>query len=274
MRRNLLRVSASPVYMIILFILVMLGIRTIATVPPGHVGVLYLFGNVDTSRHLSEGWNWKNPLASKIDMSVRYQEMSMTQNDGIIAIANDGLNITVDITVRYRLESDLAPVMFQEVGIGYAESLLSPSVRTAVRDAVAVYESQDIYADQREEFSAMVFNNLLVEIEGFAIEIDRVQIRSITLPSAIRDAIDQKLQAEQEMERMEHVLAIEGQEAERREIEATGIAAANEIINQTLTAEYLSWYYITKLESVFESDNNTVVIMPFDQGLIPLLNVQ
>lgn len=263
------------VFLLVLFAMVLLVMtRSVSCIPAGHVGVLSVFGNVDTDKHLSEGFNWKNPLASVAKMSIRTQEMSMTAQDGITALANDGLNITVDVTVRYRLDPDRAAETFQTVGMRWDRVILAPSLRTAVRDAASLYTSQSIYADEREAFSAVVQTNLANEIGAYAIIIDRVQIRSIELPQAIRNAIDAKLEAEQEMERMQHVLAIETQTAEQRRIEAQGIADANEIINETLTPSYLQWFYISKLQAVLDGDNNTVVIMPFDQELVPMLNVR
>ena len=248
--------------------------RSISCVPAGHVGVLSVFGNVDTDKHLVEGFNIKNPLASVAKMSIRTQEMSMTGADGITALANDGLNITVDVTVRFRLNPDHAPEMFQGVGMRWVNIILGPSLRTAVRDAASLYTSQAIYADDREAFCEMVSLNLDEELGNYAIIIDRVQIRSIQLPSAIREAIDEKLEAEQEMERMEHVLSIESKTAEQRRIEAQGIADANEIINRTLTPEYLQWYYINTMSNLAGSNNTTWVLMPFDSGLVPMMNLK
>ena len=106
------------------------------------------------------------------------------------------------------------------------------------------------------------------------IELEQVLLRDVKLPSQVTDAIEKKIQAKQQAEQMQYVLQKEGQEAERKRVEAGGIADAQRIINKDLTREYLQWKYITTLSDLAHSENTTFVITPFDQGLIPMLNMQ
>ena len=109
------------------------------------------------------------------------------------------------------------------------------------------------------------------EYASRGIILENVLLRDVTLPPEVTAAIDRKISAKQTAESMEYVLAKETKESERKKIEAQGITDAQQIISQSLTAEYLQWKYVTTLGELASSNNTTFVITPFDQKLVPYL---
>ena len=97
-------------------------------------------------------------------------------------------------------------------------------------------------------------------------------LRNVELPQKVREAIDEKIAAEQRAQQMVYVLQKERQEAERKQVEATGVAEAQRIINSTISNSYLQWKYIETLKELVNSPNNSFVIAPYDQKLVPMLN--
>jgi len=153
------------------------------------------------------------------------------------------------------------------------EKIVRPAVRSAIRNQAANYLAADIYSQKREELRRAIENEVKGELKNRGVVLERVLLRNVELPTKLQQAINEKLAAEQEAQRMKFVLQRERQEAERRQIEANGIAKSNQIIGKSLSKEYLQWYYITALERLINSPNNTVIILPFDQKLTPLLQV-
>jgi regulator of protease activity HflC (stomatin/prohibitin superfamily) len=153
-----------------------------------------------------------------------------------------------------------------------------PAARTAIRNTTVRYMAVEIYSDKREEVQDEISLGLDADFAERGIELEKVLLRNISLPPKVKNAIEVKLEAEQEAQKMEFVLLKEIKEAERKKIEASGIANAQEIIAKSLIGErgraYLSWKYLENLKNLYESPNNTILISPFDKSFIPLLSVK
>ncbi len=253
----------------------------IVQVGAGEVGVQSLFGSVQ-ERVLYSGLSVVNPLVNVEKMDVKTQAYTMSSihdeglqkgDDAITTLSSDGLTLKLDLTVWYRLSSEDAPQVYRTIGVDYIEKIVRPAIRTSIRDVSVGYSATDIYSSKREDFVRDVTKNLERAFEGRGIILERVLLRNVELPEKVRMAIDEKIAAEQRSQQMVYVLQKERQEAERKRVEAQGVSDAQKIVSQTITTPYLQWNYIQVMKELVNSPNHTFIVAPFDQKLVPLLNL-
>ena len=257
---------------------------SIVQIGPGEVGVPILFGQVQ-GNILKSGLNLINPLmeVEKLDVKTQAYTMSGTndqdvneirssKSDPIQTLSSDGLTLLLDVTVWYRLSAEDAPNIIRTIGTGYESKIVLPAIRTAIRDVAVNFVATDIYSSKRDDYVNDVAKKLEKSFEGRGIILEKVLLRNVELPQKVREAIDEKISAEQRAQQMVYVLQKERQEAERKTVEAQGVAEAQRIINSTISNSYLSWKYIETLKELVNSPNNSFVITPYDQKLIPMLN--
>jgi regulator of protease activity HflC (stomatin/prohibitin superfamily) len=251
------------------------------TVPPGELGVKVFFGDVD-SEVLTNGFHIVNPLTEVVRMEGRTQAYTMSAkasegqvqgDDAIDVLSKDGLTLRLEVTVQYHLSPPGAPKVYSTLGQDYVEKVVRPETRSALRDAAVSFAATGLYSTDRSRFVALVKERLLQAFGTRGITLENVLLRDIQLPEKVRAAIDEKISAEQEAQKMEYVLQREQQEAERKRVEAAGISDAQKIIAGSLTNQYLQYNYISTLKELVNSKNSTFVITPFDQKLTPLLNM-
>ncbi|MCM8781021.1 MAG: prohibitin family protein [Candidatus Omnitrophica bacterium] len=214
----------------------------VRVVPAGYVGIVDFFGRV-SPQPLSSGLHLVNPLAKVVILSVRTQESMEIMN----VPSKEGLNVSLDVSVLYRLDPRKAVEVYKTIGPEYKTIVLVPQFRAASRGVTVGYEAKALYTSEREMLAQTIFDSLKNLVGERGIIIERVLLRGMTLPSTVSQAIEQKLKAEQEAERMKFVLQRETQEAERKRIEAAGIRDAQEIIAQSLTSQYLHYLWINTL---------------------------
>jgi regulator of protease activity HflC (stomatin/prohibitin superfamily) len=222
----------------------MLGLvfSTVRFVPAGHVGVVDFFGKVSPNA-LNSGINFINPLARVIDMSTRTQE-----NMEIMPVpSQEGLTINLDVSALYKLDPAKAVDIYRTVGSDYKEIVLVPQFRAAARGVTVSHDAKALYTSEREVLSLAILESLKGLVGDRGIIIERVLLRGMQLPQTVSAAIEQKLKAEQEAERMKFILQRETQEAERKRVEAAGIRDAQTIINESLTSQYLHYLWINTL---------------------------
>ncbi len=267
---------------IIGIVILILLISSIRIVQPGYVGVKVLLGSVDKSA-LRNGIHLVIPIVNLVKMDVRTQSYTMSimstegqkiGDDAIRALTKDGLSIDLDVTVWYKLMPSEAPNVYQNIGADYVSKIVRPAIRTAIRDVAVKYSVVEIYSKKRSEVTSGIQEELVKSFTERGVICERVLLRNVQLPLKVRNAIEEKLSAEQAAQQMVYVLQKSTQEAERKRIEARGIADYQKIITYSLTPRYLQWYYIQNLQEVVKGKGNSTVIMPFDKGLTPLLNIK
>ncbi len=214
----------------------------VRVVPAGYVGIVDFFGNVSKTP-LNSGLNLVNPLARIIPMSIRTQEDKETMS----VPSKEGLNVALDMSVLYRLDPEKAVDVYKTIGPYYTEVILLPQYRAAARGVTVAHEAKALYTSEREMLAQAIEESLVKLIAGRGIIVERVLLRAITLPTTVSGAIEQKLRAEQEAERMKFVVQKETLEADRKRVEATGIRDAQAIINQSLTDQYLHYLWVNTL---------------------------
>ncbi len=186
----------------------------------------------------------------------------------IPVLSNDGLQLLVDISVGYKIKQDKACDAFIEYRDIF-ENLVKPTVRSAIRTLFARFKGTDYY-EKRQEVEQQIVK-ALESLNNPYFEIVQVNIRNIQLPEEVLKAIERKITAKQEAERMQYVLEKEKLEAERKIVEARGLAESQRIINNSLSDKYLRWYYITTMKELADNDNSKIIIMPYDQQMLPLM---
>ena len=261
------------------FVILILLFSAVVTIPAGHVGVYDLFGVVDDSEY-SPGLHLKNPLARVTTMSVKTQEytMSWVSNEGaktgidvISALTKEGLSVDLDITILYRLNSVKASNVYKEIGTDYISVIVRPQIRTVIREVVAQYEAKQIYSQDRTVISQQIYDQLEPELSLRGIILERVLLRHVQLPTELTNAIEDKLKAEQMIEKKRFEVQTEIEEANRKIVEAEGIANATRIIKESLRAspEYLTYLWLQKLEN----HNSVVYVMDGEVGLPIFKNI-
>jgi len=254
---KVLKTTKKTITSIALLVLIVIFLfNAVRIVDAGETGVYSLFGKVRDGE-VKSGLHIINPFAKITQMSIRTEEytMSVTKGEGkisgadaITSLTKEGLSVDLDMTVLYRIEEEKASDIYKDVGLNFENKILRPSIRTSIRDIIAQYEAKDIYSEKRQEAADKIKNNLLADLEARGIIIEEVLLRNVALPANLSQAIQEKLQAEQEAQKYEFILQREEKEKERKIIEAEGQRDAQKIINESLTTNYLYYLYINELK--------------------------
>ena len=210
------------------------GILTacVKQVDTGEVGVQRLFGKVDFNV-LESGLSFVNPLVTITDVNVKTQNYTMSGvhsegkkegDDAIRVLTSDGLEVTLDLTVLYKVNKPDAPRIVQEIGADYEGVIVRPITRTKIRDNAVAYSAVDLYSTKREEFQSRIFKDIDAIFKNRGLVLEQLLIRNIALPESVKAAIEEKINAEQASQKMQYTLQKEKQEADRKRIEAQGIA--------------------------------------------------
>jgi prohibitin 1 len=248
-------------------ILAALLFSMVKIVPPGHVGILVLFGKIHGS--ITEGLHLVNPLVSMELMNVRTQEVF----EHAEAPSKEGLNIVLEVSCLYHLKPAEAVQVFRQIGPKYLEILVKPQFRSAIRGVTVRHDAKDLYTSGREMIATEIFDGLSTDLDRRGIEVEKILLRRIQLPASVVEAINSKLAAEQESQRMKFVLEKEKQEAERKRIEAQGIQNFQHIVSQGISEQLLRWKGIEATSRLAESPNAKIVVIGGRDGLPLIFNV-
>lgn len=260
---NLARVGA--------ILLIVLGVLTscVKQVGAGEVAVQTLFGKVQ-GQVLYSGLTFVNPMVEMTYFDVKTQQYTMSSvfdegevkgDDAIKVLTADGLEVNIDLTILFRISPPDAPKILQEIGVDYTEKIIRPITRTKIRDNAVYYTAVDLFSFKRDEFQARVFKTLEEEFRGRGVVLDEVLVRNINLPASVKTVIESKINAEQESQKMQFVLDKERQEADRKRVEAQGIADYQKILSTGLTSQLLQYEMIKAQKELALSPNAKVVIM-------------
>jgi regulator of protease activity HflC (stomatin/prohibitin superfamily) len=255
-----------------LFLLIMV-LRSCTIVPAGHVKVVDFMGKV-SMKPLEPGPRLTNPLASRISMDTRVIEVK----EHLETPTSEGLTATVDISLLFSLMPGGAPEMYKDYGTNWVEKIVYPNLRSATRDVISNYKSEDLYSKSRTTIASDISQRLEKQFISRNILLDNrdgresVLLRDLQLPNEVKSAIERKIKEKQASEQMEFTLLKETQESERKRIEARGIADAQKIIAESLTSPYLQWRFTSVMEKAAESPNSTFWV-PYGQNLVPLVSI-
>jgi regulator of protease activity HflC (stomatin/prohibitin superfamily) len=261
---------ATPVRIIGL-VVILSGILTacIVEVDAGQVGVKKLFGKIQDDV-LGSGLHFIDPLVDVIKLDVKTQNYTMSGiqdeghksgDDAIRVLTSDGLEVTIDLSVLYRVVPSGAPKLLSQTGDDYEDKIVRPITRTRIRDNAVYYEAVALYSTKRDEFQQRIFKTIEDDFRQRGLLLENLLVRNITLPQSVKSAIELKINAEQESQKMQFVLQKEKQEADRKRIEAQGIADYQRTISESLTDKQLQYESIKAQLEIAKSANAKVIIM-------------
>lgn len=261
---------ASPVRIIgVIFILIGILTSCIIQIEAGEIGVKKLFGKVQNDV-LGSGLHFINPLLNVEKMDVKTQNYTMSGvhdegqksgDDAIRALTADGLEVIIDLTVLYRVLPTEAPRLVRETGLDFTDKIVRPLARTKIRDNAVYYDAVALYSSKRDEFQTRIFKSIEADFKTRGLVLEQLLVRNITLPAMVKTAIEQKITAEQDAQKMQFVLQKERQEAERKRVEAQGISDYQRIISESLTDKQLQYEQIKAMKELAGSSNAKMVIM-------------
>ena len=235
----------------------------------GKVGVKSLYGNVQPDV-LESGLHVVNPLlditifdvqTQNYTMSAIHNEGAQEGDDAIRVLSNDGLEVIIDLTVLYRVIPTEAPKILKGIGENYTDKIVRPVTRTRIRDNAVYYDAVALYSTKRNEFQQRIFKSIEDDFKKRGLVLEQLLIRNINLPISVKASIESKINAEQDAQKMTFVLQKEKQEAERKRIEAQGIADYQRIINSEITDKLLQYESIKAQKEIALSPNAKVIIM-------------
>jgi len=194
-------------------------------------------------------------------MSGVGDEGDKSGDDAIRVLTADGLEVVIDLTVLYRVLPTEAPNIVREIGLDYKDKIVRPLTRTKIRDNAVYYTAIDLYSVKRDEFQTRIFKTIEGDFKKRGLVLEQLLVRNITLPANVKTSIEEKIKAEQEAQKMQFVLQKEQQEAQRKRIEAQGIADYQTIISQSLTDKQLQYETIKAQLEIAKSPNTKIIIM-------------
>jgi prohibitin 1 len=252
---------------IVAFLLVILIFSSITRVGTGHVGVLTLFGKVQTGEILGEGIHLISPLKTNNELSVQTQ----TLKESASVPSSEGLMISLDTSLIYHLNPDRAAEVFQKIGSDYENIVVEPTLRSAIREATASHTANALYTGEREMVGKQIFDQVSATLNQRGLIVETVLLRDIQLPATLKSAIEAKQQAEQESLAMNFRLQKETQEAQRKRIEAAGVRDFQQIVAHGITPSLLEWKGIEATENLAKSPNSKVVVIGNNKNGLPLI---
>jgi regulator of protease activity HflC (stomatin/prohibitin superfamily) len=235
----------------------------------GKVGVQSLYGNVQPDI-LESGLHVINPLLDVTDFDIQTQNYTMSAiheegakegDDAIRVLSNDGLEVVIDLTVLYRVSPTESPKIFKQIGVDYIDKIVRPVTRTRIRDNAVYYDAVALYSTKRNEFQQRIYKSIEDDFKSRGLVLEQLLIRNINLPASVKLSIESKINAEQDAQKMTFVLQKEKQEAERKRVEAQGIADYQRIISLGLTDKQLQYEQIKAQKELAASPNSKIIFM-------------
>lgn len=258
----------------IIVVILGLAVSSVKVIDPGKVGVQVLFGKVQDNV-LESGLHFINPAVDVTTFSVQTENYTMSAkesegavqgDDAIRVLSSDGLEVTIDLSVLYRLNPLRAPYILQNIGVDYENKIVRPVTRTAIRDNAVNYQAVDLYSTKREEFQAKINQTITASFAKNGLEVQQILVRNISLPASVKASIESKINAEQDAQKMQFVLQKERQEADRKRVEAQGIADYQKILSTGLTNQQLEYQSILAQKEIALSPNTKIIIMGGGKG--------
>ncbi|WP_341527327.1 prohibitin family protein [Nostoc sp. UHCC 0302] len=239
--------------------------RVLVIVPPGNVGIVNFFGQV-SENSLNSGVHLLNPFTKVLNFSTRLKDVK----ENVDVTSQEGLSLNLDVSLQYKLDPQKAATVYKTIGTDETQLVIS-RFRSTVRAITANYPASAIYSTKRQEISQKIDQQLTQEIPTLGFIVEEALLRNVKMPDTLQAAIQEKLKAEQQNQQMKFVLEKERQEAQRKRIEAQGIADSQKIISGGLTNQVLQLRAIEATEKLAQSNNSKIVIVGSEKGGVPIL---
>lgn len=238
-----------------------------SVIPAGHVGVKDFFGKV-SEQPLQPGIHLVFPMTRVIKFDIRTREDKETAS----VPTSEGLVVKLDVSFIYHITPEKAVTVYKTVGRNYEQVIIEPQIRSVIRDVTAGYEAKFLYSASREQLAQSMLEHSKKLLEPRGIEAEMVLLRNVELPRLLTSSIEEKLQAEQQSQRMRFVVDKERQEAERKSVEAKGIAEFQKIVSNGINEQLLKWKAIEVASELSKSPNAKIIVLGDKHGLPIILS--
>lgn len=257
------------VLFLLAFLFVYLTPDVFITVQSGEVGVLYrrLGGGTQVDSVTGEGLTWVAPWDKLFIYNVRVQEHKHKMH----VLTNDGLQITLHLSIRYHPERDMVALLHQRVGPEYRERIVVPEVESVLRTTMGHFGMNQVYGADRGVLQRII-SEALDEVSQKYVQIDDVIVREVELPPQVSKIIEEKMMHKERAESFEYRLAAERKEAERKEIEANGFKRYNELLSTSITPDVLKWRGLEVTRELAQSPNAKTLFLGNKSDLPILLD--
>jgi len=244
------------------------GLACVRVVPVGHLAVSDLFGKAEKEPKPS-GLHVKHPLASFHEFSLKTQKVDVT----VSSPTSEGLSVELHVSVQYRIDPTKVVELYETVGSAEVvdQTIVLPQLHAAVRGVTATREAKALYTSEREMIRLDLIESLNATLNERGVTVEDCPLRAVVLPQRLTEAIERKLQMEQESEKMDWVIKKEKQEAERKAIEAKGIADFQKIVAHGIDEKLLRWKGIEATTELAKSNNAKVVVVGQGKDGLPLI---
>ncbi|MBP2229017.1 regulator of protease activity HflC (stomatin/prohibitin superfamily) [Azospirillum agricola] len=241
--------------------------RMVVNIGSGQAGVLFRwFSGTERGRVFDEGVHVTLPWDSMVVYDIRLQ----TQEREYTLLTRTGLPLTLRVAIRYQPDLRMLPQLHVAVGPNYLDKVVFPETEAVLRRYVGQYDPEEVYTSKRG-FLESVLMGSLTQAESRFVIIDDVLVKSIELPQALREEVERKLVLQEQEKAYVHRLGIERKEAERKEIEAAGIAAYQSTLARTLTPDLLRWQGVEATRDLAQSPNTKTIIVGAGKDGLPLI---
>jgi len=250
---------------VVAFLVVFLLPSSLVVIKPGELGVVVTLGHLKT---MMPGPHFRMPLISKVNrMSTKTQ---LVEQSNTIP-TKEGLSVRLDTAILYRLDVSHGGTLYTNVGTNYREVLIEPEAASAIRGLTSESDAKALYTSGRNVMQEALKEELITSLGPRGIIIEDVLLKDVELPEELSKSIELKAKAEQDAFRMQFVLQKETQEADRKAIEAKGIATFQDIVSQGISLNLLKWKGIEATERLADSNNAKLVIMGSGVDGLPVL---
>ena len=266
-KESMMRISTRFIALLltVVFASTLMGCGT--SVPPGCKGIYYNWRTgTDVEKTYNEGFEFVAPWNDLIVYDVRVTD----QKEALKILCLDQLNLSMDMSVRYRPDPENIGLLHTKIGPDFYEKIIAPVLRNITRDTVAKYESMEAYLN-RDSIESTIMESVVESLKDRPFIIEAVMLRNIDFPKKVTDAIEAKLAMKQEAEKMKYVLQKEELEAQRKSVEAKGIADFQRIVSQGINENLLRWKGIEATMALAESPNSKVVVIGSGKDGLPLI---
>ena len=252
-----------------LIFLVLFGSSIFYTIEPGEKGVIFrkFSGGLDKEKIYEQGFHviapWNTLHIYDVKINETFEKMEV--------LSQNGLSIKIDLSFRYNPIPEKIGYLHDEIGRNYVERIVKPEIRSVTREVIGNYLPEELYSTKREAIEDEIETLTRAKVEPKYITLDAILIRDVTLPQTLRTAIEQKLKQEQEALEYDFKIQKARKEAERKEIEANGIAEFQKIVNRTITPQLLKWKGVEATQEISKSPNSKVIVIGNGDGDLPII---
>ncbi|MBO74189.1 MAG: peptidase [Flavobacteriales bacterium] len=250
-------------------ILILWGSLTV-TISSGHAGLLFhTFGTgIDPQeKPMKSGFHFKAPWNKVYEYEIRQKE----RMEKLEVLSSNLLKIEMDMTVFYQPDLSQLGLLEIERGKNYEVKVVVPAMRSVAREVIAKYLPEEFNTTRRDEIQSEIDERMREKLSENYLQLNDVLIRNIRLPRKLEEAIERKLQQEQESLEYEFRLDKASKEAERMRIEAEGIRDYQEIVSRGISQELLKWKGIEATSALASSQNTKVVVIGSAKDGLPLI---